>query len=74
MVKSDNSSCSNCGRGERFFENLVWLSTEEAAIYTRRFDPKTGRPSLDAIYNAIYRKKIRAKKCLLVACHSELLK
>lgn len=64
MVKTNLSLCPSCGQGDLIFDNLVWLSTEEAAIYTRRFDPKTGKPSLDSIYNAIYRRKVRAKKWL----------
>ncbi len=45
------------------FKNLVWLTVREAAIYIRRVD-EDGNPSLKSIYNAIYRRKIKAKKFL----------
>lgn len=45
------------------FKNLIWLTAREAAIYIRRLD-EDGNPSVKSIYNAIYRRKIKAKKFL----------
>jgi len=45
------------------FESLIWLTTREAAIYIRRID-ENGNPSLKSIYQAIYKRKIKAKKFL----------
>jgi len=46
---------------QKLFENLIWLTTEEVAIYLRRLT-KDGRPSVGAIRNLIYRGKLRARK------------
>lgn len=45
-----------------FFEKLVWLTVTEAAIYLRKFRRRDGKPSCGAIYNLIYRGKLRARK------------
>ena len=42
-------------------ENLVWLNSEEAAIYLRKFR-KDGTPSVEAIRTAVYRGQIKARK------------
>ena len=43
-------------------ENLVWLSCVEAAVYLRKFRRKDGKPSVGAIWNLIYRGKLKARK------------
>ena len=48
-------------RSCEFFDNPIWLSTKDAAIYLRKFR-KDGAPSAGAIRTAIWRKEIRAKK------------
>ena len=40
--------------GEKFFENLIWLTTEEAAQYLRK--------SVNAIRILVFRKILRARK------------
>lgn len=44
-----------------FFENLIWLNSEDAAIYLRKFR-KDGKPSIGAIRNLVYRGQIRFRK------------
>lgn len=46
---------------ETIFDKLVWLSTEEAAKYLRKFT-KDGKPSVGAIRTAVCRGLIRARK------------
>lgn len=46
----------------RFFDNLVWLSTKDAAIYLRKFRRIDGKPSEGAIRTAIWRGLLRARK------------
>jgi hypothetical protein len=46
---------------QKLFENLIWLTTEEVAIYLRR-TTRDGKPSVGAIRNLIYRGKLRARK------------
>ena len=62
------SSCNVIGHGEKstsenetLFDNLIWLTTNEVAIYLRRLT-KDGKPSVGAIRNLIYRGKLRARK------------
>lgn len=45
-----------------FFDNLVWLSTKDAAIYLRKFRKNDGRPSEGAIRTAIWRGLLKARK------------
>ena len=45
------------------FDNLIWLTTIETAIYLRRFD-KQGLPSSNAIRTLVSRGKLRARKYL----------
>jgi len=45
------------------FENLVWLTTRQAAIFLGRFD-KDGCPATNAIRNLVWRGKLKAKKYL----------
>lgn len=44
------------------FDNLVWLSTKDAAIYLRKFRRGDGKPSEGAIRTAIWRGAIKARK------------
>lgn len=44
-----------------FFENLEWLSTAEAAVYLRKFNPN-GIPSVNAIHKLVSQGKIRRRK------------
>ncbi len=61
--KSNFNVENNFYYNELSFKNLFWLTAAEAAIYIRRLD-EDGNPSVKSIYNAIYRRKIRAKKFL----------
>jgi len=45
------------------FENLIWLTTVETAIYLRRFT-KEGLPSVGAIRTLVCRRQLRARKYL----------
>lgn len=45
------------------FENLIWLTTVETAIYLRRFT-KEGKPSTGAIRTLVCRGRLRARKYL----------
>ena len=45
------------------FDNLIWLTTIETAIYLRRFT-KDGLPSDGAIRTLVCRGKLRARKFL----------
>lgn len=49
MIKKVNPVCSLC-REQRFFENLIWLTTKEAAEYLRI--------SVGALKNKIYRGEV----------------
>lgn len=46
---------------EKFFDNLTWLSTKDAAVYLRKFR-KNGQPSDGAIRTAIWRGLLKARK------------
>jgi len=48
--------------GETFFDNLVWLSTKDAAIFLRKFRKSDGKPSEGAIRTAIWRGALKARK------------
>lgn len=50
----DDFKCEDHLNGERFFENLIWLTTEEAARYLRK--------SSNAIRILVYKKILRARK------------
>ncbi len=52
-IKEDNSST--------LFNNLIWLSVREAAIYLRILKDD-GEPSEGAIRNLVYRNKLKAYK------------
>lgn len=56
-IKSENSVSENA-----FFDNLVWLSTKDAAIYLRKFRKTDGKPSEGAIRTAIWRGLLKARK------------
>ncbi len=42
------------GNPRVFFENLIWLTTEEAAVYLRK--------SADAVRHLVYRGDLKARK------------
>ena len=48
---------------EKLFDNLVWLTTKEAAIYLRKFT-KDGRPAEGAMRTLVCRGQIKAYKFL----------
>lgn len=41
-------------KGDALFDNLIWLTTKEAAVYLRR--------SVNAIHTLVSRRKLRARK------------
>ena len=49
------------GDRELLFENLVWLSCVDLAVYLRKFR-KDGTPSVEAIRQLVYRGKLKARK------------
>ncbi len=60
--KSNDSNEQNSESNEPFFDNLMWLSTKDAAIYLRKFRKDDGKPSEGAIRTAIWRGAIKARK------------
>jgi hypothetical protein len=60
----ENQSVSHemCGNG-LIFNNLIWLTTREAAIYLRKFT-SDGKPSEGAIRSLVCRGQIKARKFL----------
>lgn len=57
-----NVSHEMCSSG-LLFENLIWLTTKEAAIYLRKFT-SSGKPSEGAIRSLVCRGQIKARKFL----------
>ncbi len=49
-TKNSGELCSS----ELIFDNLIWLTTKEAAVYLRR--------SVNAIHTLVSRRKLRARK------------
>lgn len=47
---------------ELLFENLVWLSSVDLAIYLRKFRRIDGSPSVEAIRQLVYRGKLKPRK------------
>ncbi|MBN22043.1 MAG: hypothetical protein CL678_12250 [Bdellovibrionaceae bacterium] len=41
-----------------------WLTAEEVAVLLKKFRRKDGKPSVGAIRNLVYRKKLQGKKVL----------
>ena len=56
-----DSNEQNSESSQKFFDNLTWLSTKDAAVYLRKFR-KNGQPSDGAIRTAIWRGLLRARK------------
>lgn len=50
-----------CPKRDSFFENLVWLTCLDTAVYLRKFK-SDGSPSTGAIRNLIYRGHLKARK------------
>lgn len=44
------------------FDNLVWLSSVDLAIYLRKFRRNDGTPSVEAIRQLVYRGKLKPRK------------
>ena len=59
MMNSKNAVEGNDRR--LLFENLVWLSSVDLAIYLRKFR-KDGSPSVEAIRQLVYRGKLKPRK------------
>jgi len=60
--KVEESKHKNSDSSEKLFDNLVWLSTKDAAIYLRKFRKIDGTPSEGAIRTAIWRGSLKARK------------
>ncbi len=43
------------------FDKSEWLTTKEAAVYLRKFEP-AGRPSVNAVHKLVARGSIRRRK------------
>ncbi len=59
MISTENAA--QFDSAEAFFDNLVWMTSEEAAVYLRKIT-KDGKPSVGAIRNAVYRGLLKARK------------
>jgi len=57
-----DSEDENSETTQPLFDNLIWLSTKDAAIYLRKFRKVDGFPSEGAIRNAVWRGVIKARK------------
>jgi hypothetical protein len=57
-----NQNSKDIESDEAFFDNLIWLSTKDAAIYLRKFRKIDGRPSEGAIRTAVWRGALKARK------------
>lgn len=60
--KSSDSSSEKDESSDTLFDNPMWLSTKDAAIYLRKFRKIDGAPSEGAIRNAVWRGIIKARK------------
>lgn len=60
MVKS--KSATKAESHTMLFENLVWLSSVDLAIYLRKFRREDGMPSVEAIRQLVYRGKLKPRK------------
>lgn len=60
--KKLDSNEQNSESNKTIFDNLVWLSTKDAAIYLRKFRKDNGKPSEGAIRTLIWRGAIKARK------------
>lgn len=49
-----NQSTGGASAPSKFFENLIWLTTKEAAVYLRK--------SVNAVHTLVSRRKLRARK------------
>ena len=56
------SECLSKEMASMFFDNPIWLSTKDAAIFLRKFRKIDGKPSEGAIRNAIWRGDLKARK------------
>jgi len=60
--ENDDSKSEGVESGNTLFDNLLWLSTKDAAIYLRKFRKVDGKPSEGAIRNAVWRGVLKARK------------
>ncbi len=60
MVK--NNSVVQAENHTLLFDNLVWLSSVDLAIYLRKFRKKDGMPSVESIRQLVYRGKLKPRK------------
>ncbi len=54
MFEKENFTCTNCGKKEMIYKDLIWLTTKEAAEYLR--------VSLGSLKNLVYRGFLRPRK------------
>lgn len=62
MVNSSIEVATQTDGRNLFFENLVWLSSVDLAVYLRKFRRKDGKPSVEAIRQLVYRGKLKPRK------------
>jgi hypothetical protein len=62
MNKKKISSAETEENNASFFENSIWLSTKDAAIYLRKFRKDDDQPSDGAIRTAVWRGILPARK------------
>lgn len=61
-VQQNTESAAETKDSEKqLFDNLLWLSTKDAAIYLRKFRVD-GKPSEGAIRNLVWRGVLKARK------------
>lgn len=60
MAKSN--SVTKAESHHLLFDNLVWLSSVDLAIYLRKFRKSDGTPSVEAIRQLVYRGKLKPRK------------
>lgn len=61
VPKTAESQAETSGSDKQLFDNLLWLSTKDAAIYLRKFRVD-GSPSEGAIRNLVWRGVLKARK------------
>ena len=62
MNKKSISSVEAEEKNKPIFDNSIWLSTKDAAIYLRKFRKDDDQPSEGAIRTAVWRGSLIAKK------------
>jgi hypothetical protein len=59
---TSNSVAGADNQSGTLFDNPIWLSTKDAAVYLRKFRRIDGMPSEGAVRNAIWRGQLKARK------------